>query len=216
MSCFTLPMPGGRKERVAYQCIGMMMADRPEEPWKKTGDNGLILSPPEDPTIWSHGSTVGVNNPVLLVHPDGHYYFYYKAMRKGDVRRMGVTIADKVEGPYVFHKDYLTSNNTEIEDGYAFSENGKIYLVTTHNKAGAGYLWESEDGIHFGEPILGFDKMEHYLSKEVLQGAKTLRGKKFERSQVLLQNGKPTHLYVASGVNFKGASGFLFLRPAHS
>ena len=198
---------GGKKERVASQCIGMMIADRPEGSWKKAGDNGLILSPPEDPTIWSHDSTVGVNNPALLMHPDGRYYLYYKAMRKGDVRRMGVAIADQVEGPYVFHKDYLTSNSTEIEDAYAFVENGKIYLITTHNKAGAGYLWESEDGIHFADPILGFDKIEHYLPKAVLQDAKVLRGKKFERPQLLLQNGKPTHLYLASGVNIKGGSG---------
>ena len=84
----------------------------------------MILSPPEDPLIWSHGSLVGVNNPALLAHPDGRFFLYYKAMQEGDVRRMGVAIADKLEGPYIFQKNFLTSNSEEIEDGYAIAEKG--------------------------------------------------------------------------------------------
>jgi len=205
--CYIANTGGERDERVASQRIGMLIADRPEGPWKKAGGDGLILSTPEDPTIWSNGSNVGVNNPALLVHPDGRFFLYYKARKKGDVRRMGVAIADSLEGPYHFHKEPLTSNTGEIEDGYAFIENGKIYLLTTHNISGTGYLWESEDGIHFSEPIPGFDKLERYLSKEVLQSSVRYRGEKFERPQVLLQNGQPTHLYVASGVNFTGGNG---------
>ena len=82
------------------QGIGMMVADWPEGPWKSVGEKGLILSTPEDPEIWSYGSVVGVTNPALLTLPDGRFFLYYKAMRKGDVRRMGVAIADKLEGLY--------------------------------------------------------------------------------------------------------------------
>ncbi|MBB3209141.1 hypothetical protein FHS27_004979 [Rhodopirellula rubra] len=192
------------KQRVASQRIGMMIADSPTGPWRKVGKDGLMLSPPDDTSVWSHGSVVGVNNPALFAHPDGRYFLYYKAMRKGDVRRMGVAIADKIEGPYEFYPDPLTSNDSEIEDGYAFYENGKVYLLTTNNKGGAGYLWESSDGIHFGEPVIGFDKMNQYLPEDLIQNAKTPRAKKFERPQVLLQDGTPTHLYVASGVNLTG------------
>ncbi|WP_145281670.1 glycoside hydrolase family protein [Pirellulimonas nuda] len=198
---------GNKKQRVASQRIGMVVADRPEGPWKKVGADGLILSIPEEPTVWSYGSTVGVNNPALLLHPDGRFFLYYKAMKLGDVRRMGVAVADNLEGPYVFHKDPLTSNRSEIEDGYAFVENGTICLLTTNNHAGTGYLWTSEDGIHFDEPLVGFEKIEKYVSPDLLKDATTHRGKKFERPQVLLQNGKPTHLYVASGVNLRGGRG---------
>ncbi|WP_419194087.1 glycoside hydrolase family protein [Novipirellula herctigrandis] len=198
---------GVKSEQVASQRIGMMIADRPEGPWKKVGDDGLILAPPTDPSIWSHQSTVGVNNPALLEHPDGRFFLYYKAMKKGDVRRMGVAIADQVEGPYAFIADPLTSNSTTIEDGYAFVENGKVYLLTTHNNKGTGYLWESDNGIHFTDPILGYDKMHRYLDKELLANAKVPRGKKFERPQVLVQDGHPTHLYVASGANLTGGNG---------
>ncbi|MFC1762068.1 glycoside hydrolase family protein [Planctomycetota bacterium] len=198
---------GERRKRVASQCIGMMVADDPAGPWRKTNGNGLILSPPADPAIWSHNSVVGVNNPALFVHPDGRFFLYYKAMKKGDVRRMGVAIADRVEGPYVFLKDPLTSNKSTIEDGYAFFEDGKVYLLTTHNEAGTGYLWASDDGIRFDTPVLGFETISHYLPAEVLRDATTFRGGKFERPQVLLRNGVPSHLYVASGMNLAGGDG---------
>ena len=205
--CFITNAGGERKERRVSQAIGMLIADSPEGPWKKAGKKGLILSTPEDPAIWSHGSVVGVNNPALLAHPDGRYFLYYKAMIDGDVRRMGVAIADKLEGPYIFQNDFLTSNTEEIEDGYAFAENGKICLLTTHNIAGTGYLWQSEDGIQFDVPIPGFDRMDNYLPGESIQNALMLRGEKFERPQVLMQHGKPTHLYLASGMNFTGGKG---------
>ncbi len=197
---------GNQDERVASQCIGMMVAESPEGPWKKLGDDGLILEAPADSTIWSFASVVGVNNPALFAHPDGRYFLYYKAMKEGDVRRMGVAIADKLEGPYIFQKEYLTSNDTEIEDGYAFYERGKVYLITTHNEAGEGYLWESEDGLHFNEPLLGFNKMEHYLGNKAMKDGRVIRGKKFERPQLLMEDGKPKYLYVASGVNFTGGN----------
>lgn len=198
---------GTKKSCVASQRIGMMIADHPAGPWTKLGEDGLVLSPPNDPEVWSYQSTVGVNNPALFAHPDGRFFLYYKAMRQGDVRRMGVAIADAIEGPYVFHKDSLTSNSTEIEDGYAFYENDQVYLLTTHNSAGTGYLWESENGLDFGEPILGYDTMPTYLSVDVVNRSKILRGKKFERPQVLLQDGHPKYLFLASGANWNGGSG---------
>ncbi|MDF7824751.1 glycoside hydrolase family protein [Pontiellaceae bacterium B12227] len=214
---------GNKGQRVASQRIGMMIADRLEGPWKKVGDKGMILAPPTDPSIWSYQSTVGVNNPALLAHPDGRFFLYYKAMRKGDVRRMGVAIADQLEGPYEFVPESLTSNSTTIEDGYAFCENEKIYLLTTHNNAGTGYLWASDDGIQFSNPILGYDKMHRYVDKQRISKAKVPRGKKFERPQVLLQDGHPTHLYVASGANLtdgEGSHSCLFRikspEPSHS
>tara|TARA_R110002073_G_scaffold43606_4_gene121591 strand:- start:6806 stop:7867 length:1062 start_codon:yes stop_codon:yes gene_type:complete len=198
---------GTKAECVASQRIGMMIADSSEGPWKKVVKDGPILAPPTDPAVWSFQSSVGVNNPALLEHPDGRFFLYYKAMKQGDIRRMGVAIADQVEGPYAFVPEPLTSNKTTIEDGYAFVENEKVYLLTTHNNEGTGYLWASDDGIHFSEPILGYDKMERYLGKQRLDGAAVMRGKKFERPQLLMQDGHPTHLYVAAGANVNGGKG---------
>ena len=199
---------GGKKsECVSSQRIGMMIADSPEGPWKKVVKDGPLLAPPTDPTIWSFQSSVGVNNPALLEHPDGRFFLYYKAMKKGGIRRMGVAIADQVEGPYVFNPESLTSNKTTIEDGYAFIENEKVFLLTTHNREGAGYLWASDDGVDFAEPMVGFEKMDRYLNTKKIPKANVFRGKKFERPQVLVQDGHPTHLYVAAGANVNGGKG---------
>lgn len=198
---------GLKKERVVSQRIGMMIADSPEGPWEKVGENGLILAPPKDPQIWSYQSVVGVNNPALFAHPDGRFFLYYKAMKAGDVRRMGVAIADKLEGPYVFNPHWLTSNKTEIEDGYAFAEDGNFYLLTTHNSEGAGYLWASNDGVGFSKPILGFDVMSKYVEKSDFEKGKRVRAAKFERPQLLMVEGHPTHLFMASGLNFNGGEG---------
>jgi len=191
----------------ASQRIGMAIAKSLAGPWKKVGTDGLILSPPEAAAIWSRNSTVGVNNPALLQHPDGRFFLYYKAMKAVGVRRMGVAIAEKLEGPYGFHETPLTSNTRTIEDGYAFFEDGRIHLLTTDNDHGSGLLWTSDDGLHFGAPILGFDKMNHYIAQEKLDAATNYRGKKFERPQVLVQNGHPTYLYVASGANISKGRG---------
>lgn len=190
----------------ASQRIGMVVSDSIEGPWKKAGNNGLILSPPEDPHVWSYKSSVGVNNPALLDHPDGRFFLYYKAMTKGP-RRMGVAISDKLEGPYKHHKDYLTSNMRTIEDGYAFMENGRIHLLTTDNEPGTGLLWISDDGISFDKPRLGFERMSAYIPEEKVNAATNYRGRKFERPQVLVQNGRATHLYVASGANIRKGDG---------
>jgi hypothetical protein len=195
---------GAKKARVASQRICMLIAETPAGPWAPVGSDGLLLAAPEDPEVWCHASVVGVNNPALFAHPDGRFFLYYKAQQPGNVRRMGVAIAQKVEGPYAFQAEPLTSNESEIEDGYAFFENGKVYLLTTNNKLGSGYLWASDLGLEFAAPIIGYDPLASYIPEIAYRASKVLRGKKFERPQVLLQDGYPTHLFVASGANWTG------------
>jgi hypothetical protein len=89
---------------------------------------------------------------------------------------------------------------TDIEDG-------KICLLTTHNKAGTGYLWKSDDSLHFDDPISGFDKMNQYVSQETIDNTTRPHADLFGRPQILIQDGRLTHLYVASGVNFTGGLG---------
>jgi len=193
------------KNHRSTQKIGMAIAKSPYGPWKKAGKDGLILSPPDDPSVWCYQSLVGVNNPTLLQHFDGRYFLYFKAKVKGDVHRMGMAIADNLEGPYVIRKDPVTANEQMIEDGYAFVEDGKIHLLTTDSARGTGLLWTSDDGITFQPPILGFDRIETYIPQEQVEAATSYRSKNFERPQLLLQNGRPTHLYMASGVNIRVA-----------
>ena len=203
----------------ANQKIGLMLADKPEGPWKLAGQDGLILDVPAEPAVWSHGSVVGVNNPTLLPMPDGRFFLYYKAMKPGtgEVRKMGLAIADKVEGPYRFEKESLTSNQGTIEDGFAFRLDGQVNLLVTdcHGEgSGGGMIYHSADGIHF-EPkeIRAFEALDSYM-KRWDKPAKAWAPWALQRPALLLdKNGLPSHLFAPCGTPPEGSLGtatFLF------
>lgn len=201
----------GLDRHPANQCIGMAVSESLNGPWRRVGKDGLILAPPDDPTMWNYKAANGVNNPAFLKSPDGRFLLYFKSTNA----RMGLAIADNVEGPYRQQPKPITANeHHRIEDGYAFTMNGLVYLLTTDNdgllRAGGGLLWESEDGIHFhAEPRMGFERIEHYVEKAQIKTMKIHYGSipKFERPQVLTQNGLPAYLYVAGGANLHGGPG---------
>lgn len=194
----------------ANQKIGIMVADTPEGPWKPVGRDGLVLSPPEDPTIWSHDSRVGVNNPSLFEH-DGKFFLYYKAMRPGEPRKMGLAVADKVEGPYRFEPGPLTNNKTEIEDCDAFMLNGRVALITTDSTSGGGLIWSSDDGKHFdSKPVRAYTNLKGYVPEELLKTyVHHYPPYRLERPKVLLdpKTGRPAYLFVACGTVPKDDAG---------
>jgi len=198
---------GSQPPHPANQHIGMAVSKSLYGPWKKVGNDGKILSPPDNPKYWNYQATNGVNNPAFLQHPDGGFFLYFKSQGG----KMGLAIAEKLEGPYVQMPFPVTLNNQAIEDGYAFMLDEKFCLLTTDNhgliEKGGGILWESNDGIHFDEKEQGFYPVEKYLGKENLKNAANhYFGNiiKFERPQVLLMNGKPAYLYVSSGFHLFG------------
>lgn len=206
----------------ANQRIGMVTAPSLNGPWAKAGIDGMILAPPTDPSYWCHDSSVGVNNPAFLQHQDGRFFLYYKAreMRPGDTqnqKKMGLAIADNVEGPYVHLPEPITNNDMTIEDGYAFLMNGKYYLLTTDNhgtiQSGGGLLWKSDDGITFNDtPLAAFDLLGVHIPGGIPAGWKNYYGpggdgSKMERPQVLMIDGKPAYFYAPSGTNIEGGDG---------
>ena len=203
----------------ANQKIGMMLATSLDGPWQAAGRDGLILDVPADPAVWSHDSVVGVNNPTLLCMPDGRYLLYYKAMKpgKGEVRRMGVATADKVDGPYRFENNPLTANEGTIEDGFAFLLNGDACLLVTdcHGDGnGGGMIYHSKDGIHFDpQPVRAYEAVDHYM-KRWANPAKGWSPWVLQRPALLLgANGTPTHMFAPCGTPPEGKQGtatFLF------
>ncbi|MEN8248295.1 MAG: glycoside hydrolase family protein [Bacteroidota bacterium] len=201
----------GLKKHPRNQRIGMATSKSLFGPWKKVGKDGLILSPPDNPEYWNHNARNGVNNPALLQHPKGGYYLYFKSHRA----RMGLAVAENIEGPYVQMPFPVTSNNSNIEDGYAFIYDEKFALLTTDNhgmiEEGGGLLWTSEDGIHFNTYEKGFHHINDYTDVDmekvaVYYGPKDREYAKFERPQVLLIDSKPQYLYVPSGTNIYGGN----------
>lgn len=193
----------------ANQNIGMAISKSLYGPWKRVGTDGKILSTPSDSLYWNYNASNGVNNPAFIQHPKGGYFLYFKSAKA----KMGVAIAQNLEGPYVQLPFPVTSNETSIEDGYAFSYNGKIAIITTDNhgiiQEGGGILWTSDDGIKFSSREKGFHRLSDYTKVDlqksaVLYGSQGRRYAKFERPQLLMMNGKPSYLYVASGTNIAG------------
>jgi len=191
----------------ANQHIGMALSSSLYGPWEKVHGTGLILSPPGDSSYWNHGASNGVNNPALLCHPKGKFYLYFKS----EGGRMGLAIAERIDGPYIQQKQPITSNQRTIEDGYAFIYKEKICLLTTDNhgilEKGGGLLWVSDDALIFHLEEQGFYPAEKYLGKEALQNARRHYGGniiKFERPQILMINKEPAYLYVTSGTHFFG------------
>lgn len=202
-------MNSGIEKHPSNQFIGLATSKSLYGPWKMASDNGKILTPPENQKYWNYKASNGVNNPAFLQHPDGGYYLYFKSEKA----RMGLAVAENLEGPYVQMPFPVTVNDRNIEDGYAFMYNGKFALLTTDNhgmiEPGGGILWTSEDGIHFDNYEKGFHRINDYTDVDmnkvaVHYGPKDRKYAKFERPQVLLKDGKPWYLYVPSGTNIYG------------
>lgn len=201
----------GVKEHPSNQYICLAVSESLYGPWKKAGDDGVILRPPQNPDYWSHKASNGVNNPAFLQHPDGGYFLYFKSEKA----RMGLAVAENLEGPYVQMPFPVTVNDRNIEDGYAFMYKGKFALLTTDNhgmiEAGGGILWTSDDGIHFDTYEKGFHRINQYTDIDmnkvaVHYGSQSRQYAKFERPQVLLKDEKPQYLYVPSGTNIYGGN----------
>ncbi len=201
----------GKGNHPRAQRIGMAVSDSLNGPWKKVGKDGKILGPSDERGHWTYQAGNGVNNPAFVKAPNGKYYLYFKSHGA----RMGVAIADKIEGSYVHQPNPLSSNERRVEDGYAFISGGKFYLLTTDNHGvnvrGGGLLWKSDDGITFdATPEIGYQSPKTVLPEVERKNVRLYYGSgTFQRPQVLVQDGRPTHLYVASGTNITGGDGSL-------
>ncbi len=195
------------------QRTGMAVSDSPYGPWKKVGpDGGLILPRCEDRENWNYRG--GGVNPAFSKNPNtGKYHLFFK----GKGARMGLAIADKLEGPYVRQLEPISTSERRVEDGTAFVSGGKFYLLTTDNHGvnvrGGGLLWKSDDGITFdATPKIGYQSPKSYLPSSSNKGGwrKSYYGAgTFQRPQILLIDGRPTYLYVASGSSVTGGDGSL-------
>ena len=191
----------------ANQNIGMAVSKSLNGPWIKVNGDGKILTPPQNPAYWNFKAKNGVNNPAFLPYKGG-FFLYFKSQDA----KMGLAIAENINGPYVQLPFSVTANNRRIEDGYAFVFNDQICLLTTDNdgivKKGGGLLWKSDDGIHFNTYEAGYHLINEYMLDTSLLKPKWYYGSKdkmkFERPQLLLKNGKPAWLYFASGCNIYG------------
>jgi len=203
--------------------IGMMTAADINGPWKKLGK---VLDPPtsEQSGVVPRGYNGNADNPSLIRHPDGRFFLYYRIKFPGlqGENTYGVAIADRLEGPYVHYPDRVVNNPTYIEDPYVFVYEGLIYMLITDASSRGGLVLTSEDGLHFdyGKAGHGYGELSDYVSPAQLPPPRPdMPGNSFERPQLLLKDGVPTHLYAPCGANINGGRGtccYLFeIRGTH-
>lgn len=204
----------GLENHPTNQRIGLLLSKSLYGPWRKAGKDGMILAPPTDSSNYNFNAGNGVNNPAFIQVED-KFYLYFKSndtRKSSDWKpKMGLAIAENIEGPYVQLKNPVTSNESVIEDGYAFMYNGKIALLTTDNhgmiEEGGGILWTSEDGFQFNNFEKGMNRISDYTKVDKQKTTFIFGTDKYvkpERPQVLMLKGKPKYLYVASGINIYG------------
>jgi hypothetical protein len=197
------------------QKIGMMMADHLEGPWKKMGQDGLIL----DSTKGHFTEGRQVVNPALIkVGPRYHLYYKTTQRLRGKTQTIyGLAIADRLEGPYIHHPSPVTSENKVIEDASVFQWDKKVCLLTTDNHGdvsgleGALVLWVSDDGINFRREWIQLamrlfpDYLPEHLKTRPFRKIYGNRPKP-ERPKVLTIHNKPAYLYTASGFIYDESS----------
>lgn len=205
--------------------IGLATAASLEGPWHRQ-DKPLLEA--GAPGAWDDHCTT---NPAFLRHPNGEYWLYYKSWNTAEYeaapkgtpirgnRKYGLAVAKRLEGPYVRHSERpvidfsAQGNNRQLEDAYVWHEDGRFRLLARdmgfydHD---AGLYLESHDGLSWSEPLVAYLGAGYYIDQP--PAPKHLRRYgRFERPQLLLRNGHPTHLFTTSqGGSGMTASGFVF------
>ena len=145
-------------------------------------------------------------NPAAVILPDGSVVLYYKAVGfSKDLLRYGVAKAQSVEGPYTRLTDEpifrFDSTNDHIEDAFAWY-NGQQYEMIFKDMAG-GICGEPKAGVH----ALSDNGIDWKLAPLPMAYSRTVKWDDgttteqplLERPQILFEDGKPTHLFAATG-----------------
>lgn len=204
--------------------VGLASAESLWGPWQRM-DKPLIEPGGED--VWDNHCT---SNPSFVRHPNGRYWVYYKSWNSSDYynsthptirgnRKYGIAMSDKLEGPYVKYEhnpviDYSgLGENRQLEDAYVYIEDDKFKLIArdmgifSHE---VGLYLESDDGIKWSEPKIAYYAVDKYM-EEPPGPSHLKRYGRLERPQILMKDGKPDYLFLASqGGKYMNSTAFVF------
>jgi hypothetical protein len=132
----------------------------------------------------------------------------------------GLATSETLEGPYTMLPEPVLvpprGAQTVFEDAQVFQTgDGTVYMVTTDNYgtltgvAGGLALWKSDDGIHFSPDDIELAAwlLPHYLPPAKSNPKRVYGGTPSpQRPKILMQDGRPAYLYVASGWVYDGTA----------
>lgn len=188
--------------------VGLAISNSVKGPWKRL--DRPVIEP--RPNHWDASIT---SNPAPAVDPKtGKILLMYKSSTEGltPPLLLGVSMADQPEGPYrrlseepILRFETEGNNRRDVEDPYIWW-NGKHYEGIVKDRSGeicgeeggGVHMW-SKDGVkwHLYEQIKAY-------SRDILwdDGSRSHQNH-FERPFLLIEEGKPTHLFAATGTGPK-------------
>jgi hypothetical protein len=172
--------------------IGLATSKSILGPWKRRDKPILDIIP---------GTWEGflVSNPAPVVMPDGKITLFYKGVERLRKNAIGIAVADDYEGPYRRLSDKPFDLGVDAEDPTIWYEGGRYHalmLDTGRRYSDKGiYYCTSKDLLHWEaapNPVA--------ISRTVLWEDNRYRlMDSTERPQILVQDGKATHVFLATG-----------------
>lgn len=204
------------RQLVQSKRVGMAVADSLDGPWTRVSDEEPMINI-GDEDAWDSFCT---SNPTFTKTPEGNYRIYYKAWSIATEKRFvgnrqyGVAEASSFTGPYKKYEgnpiiDYSKIHERiQTEDGYVWLEDNKYKMILRDmgifNHEYGLYI-ESDNGLEWSDPKISYLDAPSYFD-EKMPGL--TREGRFERPQVLLKEGHPTHIFCAyRGGKYNTSSG---------
>lgn len=178
--------------------IGLATSKSPFGPWKRLDKPILDVVP----NSWEQYL---VSNAAPVIMKDGKVRLYYKGVEKLRVHSIGLAVADCPTCEYKRFSDKPLNMGVGAEDPFIWQEKGKYKaLMLDHEKRYSPdkeiFYAESTDGIHWKVPenAIAISKTIKFADGTVKKMNST------ERPHVLIENGKPTHVFFATGETING------------
>jgi hypothetical protein len=191
--------------------IGVAIADHPMGPWQRF--DRPIIEP--RPGHWDGAIT---SNPAPIFHEDGSITLIYKSIALPYPQRLegeresrpfltiGAARAQSVLGEYKRLGDrdgliHVDGGMHQLEDMFAWQAGGRFHMILknfkpelTGEKGSGLYLW-SDDATNWYRALgnsIAYSRSFQWANGEAANQ------RNLERPQILFQNGKATHLYLAT------------------
>lgn len=184
--------------------VGLAVAPRITGPWKRVAQPVIAPRPGKwDATITS--------NPSPVVRPDGTVYLMYKSSSKDltPPLLLGAALSKQgYSGPYrrlsdkpVFDFKSNAQKENDVEDPFVWWTGNRYELIMKDRfghicgEEGGGIHATSKDGVNWtlSNPVKAYSRTIQWDDGTVTRQAN------FERPFLLFENGKPTHLFAATG-----------------
>jgi hypothetical protein len=180
----------------ANKRIGLATSKSVHGPWKRL-DKPLLEPRPGE---WD---SIATTNPSLCPLPDGSFLLAYKSRKEnlGNLQ-VGVARGPSYLGPWTRQPQpwLFRGQPAHVEDPFLWHEDGLVQALMKDmtgeicGEKHAGVHVTSKDGLQweFGRATLAYTRKLRWSDGRTIQQAS------LERPQLLLENGRPTHLFAAT------------------